>query len=1029
MNSAAIDFTTTFERYEHGSSRATGWRSWLWLVRAQPRLAAWVVVLGGSSSIAVALVPAAFQYLSDALEDGTGDQVRSRAIVLACLTLSAAALSWFKERVEAQFLLGVRFIACRALLSVSLRENPANLDVGHTGVGQFSTNAAQISQFGYVVDFVLTAFQSVAVGVFVVVEYRVPGLVAICGLAAFCAASVALVHRIGAIYADWVRAESARIDATMQYAMNSDRVRRARLAEVAARWVHQRRETEVPILHRRARVQRLNTLITSLAVPAVVTVSSVVLWAAASPVDALLPLLIACTILYASLQECVTNYRVIRLTVPMLTDLDARRTKIRAELAAPFSCPPQPQTGVTLFPLRTEADRTTFVTWAWRCVMTDTRSVYVPRNPVVSGEILRNWYLGRDLDARERFAWLFQQFELPADLRLDLATHRVESLSNGERHRLAAAVALTDATGIVFLDDTWAALDADTGDRILGRLRSWTQASVVLATTFGRQHVPDTELSYVRDAASHWTLTKSVQVVRSDSAELPSPIVGWQQQVSEPDALSLTSVEQPWENPRPTVRRTRQATSIVLGRLGILALVVGSIGLAALAVLFPAVIENNSHRSGGWVVLVALVSVAAMSVLWVLNAWTVFIRPEARLTPLHEQLTRRLPDLSHPANAGQLIGRLGGDFADTQMDFPQVCSRFVVGVAQLGGLVIAIGFGSWVLALGVTALLPLAIAVFRAGERHLVTAADKQAARRNDFHNLVATFISNPAVQLAPEVYGSAVEMYGESESDFYRASWGTSQARLVRRIQLDALASALLILGLCAVVLNWPGSTLVAPTLMMFYVLSLSQQLPNLIDATQGLSVSVATVSRATALLDAPDLVIAPTIVREPSERLVADLLRIIRETEPTLISVRAPTGAGKSVATRRLQEQLGAEIVSILDSDLPVTFATANDYLSSQPNVCDPALLTFEPDQQLSTVTLSSRQQLIGLLALNTHNEVLVLDESFNTLPPDLEHRLLTQIRNTAESAQRWVIYISHSEHNLNVAKVTISRSADLL
>ena len=191
-------------------------------------------------------------------------------------------------------------------------------------------------------------------------------------------------------------------------------------------------------------------------------------------------IILAARYLYAAVQNNIVNYRVIRLAVPMMRELDKLESSPNCTVKQQdwVGQPSNSREVLAATSERAEALRTS---------VTTPDSAFVPRNPEVSHSVLSAWRASASPHQVSRFTSLALGMGLTEDV-IGRFWQDATTLSSGERHRAAVAIVLADKPDWLILDDTFAALDPVAREVVAERILECVPTCTLLASS--EEYVP-----------------------------------------------------------------------------------------------------------------------------------------------------------------------------------------------------------------------------------------------------------------------------------------------------------------------------------------------------------------------------------------------------------------------------------------------------------------------------------------------------------------------------------------------------------
>lgn len=1004
------DIEERYERFQRMVQGRTGPRAWIAFVLAQPKRCIAVSLFGLAAVVLTAAVPPLFDSFETDVRNG---DAQSRGVFLLITTvLLAATVSWFKERAELRLVFDVRFLAFRAYFDQARRKTSVEHD---TQAGRFATHPPQISQLAYLIDLVLTIIQAIAISGFVLITFGVVGIIAFIGTLVATVMTIVLVHKIGAIYGRYITLESARVDRIGDLSEGAPILRRARMGGYIQKWMQNARTIQEPVLRERARLQIINGMVIACAVPTVVTVAALsAFFLSGVSTQSLISLLVATGLLSVTLQEAVTNYRVIRLCVPMLRQWDdARRTEQTQDNRAHdwFA------TLATERWLRIEgADQAAeeAVTKALHDAAEARLCVVIPPDPKLPGELVQAWYQGLATGERGLADQYMESLRLPENL-WGSDGSRLDALSRGERVRLALAICLTSSElPCVITTYSLGALDAN--------MRATVHQCVVAA---GRTLIisgsfvtglPSDRHSLASLVDDRIVLTAPIADVDVGSESITAPDASLEREAPKGSQDKLVDGSAPpLLSPAPTFRSSIVLMTETFGRPGFAAICLAAVIAAILGAVLPMALDaapGGASSTTAWTLFVLMVMILGSNYALYRLQYTI---PISRLSAVHDQIAGRLEFAGDPRRTGEFVGRFGEDFSGYQMDVPARLVGALAILTAFGVLVIAAGISSPAIAVLSLILAPIAFWLYRRGERRLVTAATKQAAARGPFLGLATVVVDNPFVIRNRALAQAADAVYRRWEANFADASRQVIKSMMVRRFELQAVSLSVFAFGLAGTVIVGPANQLVAPAVLAYFAYMIGMRLPALIESLQGVSVALATGHRVKVLRDLAELPNQPLPV--PSQAL-QELREAITSAPGSVIRVDGPTGAGKSISLRALQHE--CEQTLLLEDDIPTKSLTVDEFVECVPGVRRPE--SCEQGAVLASLTRRQRQAMLLEYALATDASLVIFDETFSSYTPIEQQAIAEQLAHHAKNENRTFLLVSHTVAGTSVSAATV-------
>lgn len=959
-----------------------------------------MLAFGSAAVAATIFIPVGFSRFSDSVSQSEG--MLSSGLGLMAAVAASALCGWFKEREELRLVLGTRTLAYRSFFDEALRgrrpSRSSNL------VGKFTTHPAQISQFSYVLDFGLSLALAVGVACYVAVVYQLVGWIALAGLALVTAVSVRLVHSIGRVYEKIIALESNRVERIRDISTSIRSLKNAKFDRFISGWMQRARDRQEPVLHERARLQVLNGIVSTAAVPVVVGIAAIVAAVGiGGAAISLVPLLVASTLLYNALQEVVVNYRVIRLSIPMLREWDERRSGADEYVRHGDSLIRLPAVpGVTWISSSDDATLEMVSAVAMRSAV-EGECGWIPADPHIPSVVAADWH--SMLSERERDAFLdwTEALELPGDLDLGVDDSRIETLSRGERHRLAIAVILTTTEGPCVLDaECLAALDPGVRTRAIRRITARGRPLTLIGADLAGPEADRRYAAVLVDEELRFEERPLPTVAAGAVDETPSDRLP-DMTVSEPQTGATTAA---FLSPPPTVRGSLRIWRTIFGGFGATGIVLAAVASAGLAVCFPMALNAADGSAPVQRALqIGLVTAGLLGVGLAALALQ-FQTPIKHITLLHRRIGDRLKGISGPRNTGELVGRYGEDFSALQMEAPGQLVAALAMCAEIGIFAVVAGIGSPVLLLIIAVLVPAAWFVYRRGERRLVTSTTAQAKQRGHFLSDATAILGEQLIVGNASLRTASRAAYSRAEAGLEAESVGVVTAMMRRRTELQSVSLLVLTLGLTTSALLSELGGALAPVVLAYFIYTIAVQLPRLIESVQRVSLTMTTAERVMALLDTAEVRGGPEPVRHSSA--VASIEAVITESGYSVIRVAGRSGAGKSVALRALNERLPDAEVVLLEDDIPIRSLSCDEIAFGTTQT--PKSSTAE-DWTLGDLTKSERQALLVEYAIANSARVTLLDETLSAMSPSSQELTLARIRDIAKRDSRTFVYVSHT------------------
>ena len=859
-----LSVETLYKRYKRLAQSLPRCMGWFALVFA-PAGISFIVFSAGLLNMAGALVVTAGIDHVTATREGVS--YVTWLLILAFLVESLSR--WVKDRYEMLLTLVVRQLTYRRFRQ--LFQTSASTAEAREHV---LTYPGQISQFAYVVDFAVSTVQIIIFVIASLVLYGANGAIATLLIVALVIVSLRLINLIGRLWEQYVGFEGERRRWIQKVADSLPRGRYIPSWGVALDKISSIRSSEEKLLHARVRLQVLNGFLEKGALTTMLALVAIVaawLWPNAGFG---LGIILAARYLYAAVQNNVVNYRVIRLALPMMRELDKLEKssqKDQTSLEALGACEVIPADSKRANKLRE--------------YVSVTGSAFVPRNPELSQAILSAWHTGASPRQVSLFAELAEAMGLNQEV-VSRLWRDVKTLSSGERHRAAVAIVLADEPNWLILDDTFAALDPAMREIVAKKILASVPNCTLLASS--EEYVPDA-------LANRLSLThRELSLGQLHAEQLASQELG--------------SLEEVVDLPDPqTEKATFQRTLKLLFGPHIVWVGLGALLLSGSTVAFAlTVAQNNLHFE---IVGVSLGCILAAVLGSIIFFGALYRAPITRLTTLHERLVYRLDQFASPRTSGAVVGRLGEDFSDLQMSVPgAVGSVFLVWV-QSALLIAGAVAGAPLFIVVVCAVAPLAWLVGRQGSKWILPASTACANARGEFIGVVSAQASAHTAPVSVGLRQAGERAYVDLETSYVASSIQLADAYALRSGLIQLLVLTLKISAVLLVSLSGGVSVLIAPAAVIYFALTLSSGLQSVVETLQEVGVVSLTAERVSMLEE-----FQTKRSQVPVRHAELEQLKSLIDSGCSLIALIGPTGAGKSVMLDALYRNYGEDKVTVI-------------------------------------------------------------------------------------------------------------------
>lgn len=859
-----LSVETLYKRYKRLAQSLPRCMRWFALVFA-PAGISFIVFSAGLLNMAGALVVTAGIDHVTATREGVS--YVTWLLILAFLVESLSC--WVKDRYEMLLTVVVRQLTYRRFRQ--LFQTSASTAEAREHV---LTYPGQISQFAYVVDFAVSTVQIIIFVIASLVLYGANGVIATLLIVALVIVSLRLINLIGRLWEQYVGFEGERRRWIQKVADSLPRGRYIPSWGAALDKISSIRSSEEKLLHARVRLQVLNGFLEKGALTTMLALVAIVaawLWPNAGFG---LGIILAARYLYAAVQNNVINYRVIRLALPMMRELDKLEKssqKDQTSLEALGACEVIPADSKRANKLRE--------------YVSVTGSAFVPRNPELSQAILSAWHTGASPRQVSLFAELAEAMGLNQEV-VSRLWRDVKTLSSGERHRAAVAIVLADEPNWLILDDTFAALDPAMREIVAKKILASVPNCTLLASS--EEYVPDA-------LANRLSLThRELSLGQLHAEQITSQELG--------------SLEEVVDLPDPqTEKATFQRTLKLLFGPHIVWIGLGALLLSGSTVAFAlTVAQNNLHFE---IVGVSLGCILAAVLGSIIFFGALYRAPITRLTTLHERLVYRLDQFASPRTSGAVVGRLGEDFSDLQMSVPgAVGSVFLVWV-QSALLIAGAVAGAPLFIVVVCAVAPLAWLVGRQGSKWILPASTACANARGEFIGVVSAQASAHTAPVSVGLRQAGERAYVDSETSYVASSIQLADAYALRSGLIQLLVLTLKISAVLLVSLSGGVGTLIAPAAVIYFALTLSSGLQSVVETLQEVGVVSLTAERVRMLEE-----FKTKRSQVPVRHGELEQLKSLIDSGCSLIALIGSTGAGKSVMLDALYRNYGEDKVTVI-------------------------------------------------------------------------------------------------------------------
>ncbi|WP_338088361.1 hypothetical protein [Nanchangia anserum] len=878
----------------------------------------------------------------------SGESVSVGTAWLLALAFVAESVGYIvEERQELLLMVAVRQLTYRRFRSVFARSRPSLEVRGHV-----LTYPAQISQFAFIVDGAVSTVQIIAFLVMSLTLYGVGGAIAVLLIVGLALVGIRLITLIGRLWKQYVNLEGERRRWIQRVA---DALPRGRLIpswDSALDTITHIRNKEEHVLRRRVLLQVINGFVDRSALTITLAIVAILAWTIWPDTRFGLGIILAARYLYGAVQSNLTNYRIIRLAVPMMRELDSLEAAPKREngTSDPANRPTQP-----VEVLLADSDRATLL----RTSAVPPECAFVPHNPQLSQSVLSAWRASATTDDLSRFTNLAAAMALPGEV-VERLWQDANTLSSGERHRAAVALVMTEAPEWLILDETFSAPDPATRDLVAKVVLSHVPACTII--TSSEEYIP----AYL-----------------AGEGTAGSPRHGQQAPAPRGNHSESANAAPPPTLPDPERKRAtfRRSVELLFGP-HIVVISLGALLLAGSEVLFALSVAGNDRLSFR-TACAAGVCAAASLLGSLMFFFPVYRVPIARLSELHSGLIHRIDRFARPQTSGAVVGRLGEDFSELQMSVPQALGAVLIVVVQTLMLIAGAVAGAPPLIIVVAAVMPLSALAMRQGAKRMMPAATIAANRRGDFLGAVGTQAGLHSAPVSNGLRHAGELAYNNCEGSYWAASVNQANAYTYRTVLIQSLTLALNVFAVFFATTSSGPHSLIAPAAVIFFSLTLASGIQSTVETLQRVGVLGLTAERVRLLENFHVNSTYPPVRHHDLDRVY----KAIRAGD-TLVALIGSTGAGKSVLLDALCRRLPDSEVALI------------------PDV-DP----FAPDDaNASGLNLARTETLSGAAQL------LLLDETFKNLTARQERAELESLAKQLKNNGKQSVVVLHSRSNLD-------------
>lgn len=856
LHTQVVQINTLFARYQRIAVRLPKQLHWLALIFAPAITSASVFLAGLIKVIASLAITVSINQISF---QNTFSMSMIWLLIIAFLVDSLGGI--VKERQELLLVVVVRQLTYRRFRHLFNTSSPS------ASVREYAlTYPGQISQFAYVVDAAVSVFQIITFLIASITMYGLAGAFSTLLMIGIIAVSLRLISLIGKLWEQYIVLEGQRRSWIQRVADSSPRSRFIPSWNAAIKRIISLRQTEETLLYKRVVLQVLNGFADRGALT-VVLIFCVVLTSFLFPTSEFsIGIILAARYLYGAVQNSLANYRVIRLAIPMLRELDSLE-KSNKNLDGLVSVPERSKSRIEV--LFSESDRASSL----RIAAPVSGIAYIPLNPQISRPVLEAWKTNVPREEVSRFTDYATQMDLSNDV-IGRFWQDPSTLSSGERSRAILALVMAENPEWLILDDIFASLDPLMRNAV-GSIIVTSNIRCTLITT-SEEYVPKVFTENREHKRIPELQRNNIPHIHNEN---PQPVVVL------PD-------------PKPKNVTFRRSINLLFG-INVIWIIVGAILLTGSEVAFALIVADTNQLSVQSFFYLLSCGIATI-VGGVLFFGTLYYTPISRLTKLHNRILQRLDKFASPQNSGIVVARLGEDFSDLQMSVPRALGSVFIVFTQTALLVAGAVTGVPIFIFVVAIIIPFSYLAMHQGEKRIIPASTEAANRRGDFLGSVGVQAGLHTMPISKNLQVAGDTAYEKCERLYLESSVRQANAYLFRATLIQCLT---IILNISAVilVLGFSNMTpLVAPAAVIFFALTLSSGIESTVETLQEIGVLGLIVERVRLLEDFRFKHTEPLLHTQGLKRITGAL-----ESGHIAIALIGKTGAGKSVILETLCHQ----------------------------------------------------------------------------------------------------------------------------
>ncbi|MFC4334955.1 ATP-binding cassette domain-containing protein [Salininema proteolyticum] len=637
------------------------------------------------------------------------------------------------------------------------------------------------------------------------------------------------------------------------------------------------------------------------------------------------------------------------------------------------------------------------------------------------------------------------------------------SLSDGQRVRLGIAQALLLEPDLLMLEDVFAPLDPERGERLA--------QNILTSRSFERTVVFTSTRSEYEPCATHrleWDgANLKVEPMRSETP----PEIGAVPQARQPEASDFRPPPTAsYEKPAPPPRGSDFLASLrTLYSPWALILIVLT---GALAVGMEYVISGLAEQADSWpwVLAMATVTLIGATAAWV-NGFTVLSSPIDTVDRLHTRIVGRLAGGGLDQMHESLVGRFGRDFYSLETRVPTILSGTVLMILSLGVSATTVALTGWQTLPVLAVLAVIGWAFWRIARPALIDTMQLSANVRGPLLNFARTALSYGPVHTSRPLQKVVNDRFDDLASVRAVIVGRAGYIRLLTLFGVEMLGLGLFLTAVWAVALL-PLQGAIPAGVVVYAAFVLAQSMRTLVDNLQMLDGTILQVSRVAGILgerrlpsrkslaseadgydrsvpaqtdsdgSSPVIELKRLVVDRPGVDLPSPVSFTLGKGE--FVAVTGPSGCGKSLLLRTIalgrppaegtvrlwgrSGGQGRELMAgkgmFIDSEMSLLPVSVSDFFghlspgadSLLQRLSDAAGVPVDPASQIDQLSLAERQLVNLARCWWGRPELILADEATSALTAEGERAVLTVLREfSPDTAQ---VAVLHRAENLDMA-----------